>query len=98
MDLPDEISGDGCSGEYFDFGVREALGVADARAELTKYIGYPKCQDCGWKLGTEITDNCSCCNCSCCGKDTVERLEKHVAAFNRARELQAIIRGSTENS
>lgn len=49
------------------------------------YIGYPKCQDCGWKWGTKITDNCSC---------RPENLESEEArrlfkeGFDEARSLQ----------
>lgn len=63
------------------------MDVSDAESELSKYIGLPKCQDCGWKLGSDITDNCSCR-----GELTKEQLSKHETAFNRARELQAITR------
>lgn len=42
-----------------------------------KYVGLPKCQDCGWKLDTDITNSCLCSN-----------PEKHRAAIKEARELQ----------
>ena len=29
-------------------------------SELADYVGTPKCQDCGWKLDTGLTNNCSC--------------------------------------
>lgn len=48
-----------------------------------EYEGLPKCQDCGWKLGTAITDNCSCL-----GAMTPEREKLHIEAFQRARRLQ----------
>jgi hypothetical protein len=53
--------------------------------ELDKYVGIPKCPDCRWKLGTDITDNCSCM-----GELTPERAAKHKAAFEDARRLQEI--------
>ena len=53
--------------------------------ELAQYVGLPKCQDCGWKLGSEITNNCSCLG-SLLEDDAPEKYKK---AFDRARELQS---------
>jgi hypothetical protein len=58
--------------------------IKNARAELSQYIGKPMCQDCRWKLGTDITNHCSCMG------NNVDP-EKHRIAFNRARQLQRII-------
>lgn len=52
--------------------------------ELQQYVGMPRCQDCKWKLGTPITDNCFC-------QGTKVDHEKHEQAFNRARELQRLV-------
>lgn len=60
--------------------------------ELAQFVGIPKCMDCKWKLGTDITDNCGCC-----GEVTPEGQAKHDAAFNRARELQSIISQNQNN-
>lgn len=60
------------------------MTVDEAEKELRVYVGLPKCMDCGWKLGTDITNHCSC-------NSTNRDDEKHCAAFNRARELQKII-------
>lgn len=59
-----------------------------AKEELAQYVGLPKCQDCGWKLGTAITNNCHCR-----GDMTPGRLLKYNAAFYLARKLQAMARG-----
>lgn len=59
-----------------------------AEQELEKYVGLPMCQDCGWKLGTDITNNCGCRS----AMFSTDR-EKYNKAFLRARELQAIING-----
>jgi hypothetical protein len=64
----------------------------EARLELAKYSGYPCCQDCKWKLGTEITNNCICMFGP--GGRTPEQAARYEAAFDRARELQAIIGNS----
>lgn len=61
---------------------------AEAAKELEKYVGLPKCMDCGWRLGTDITNNCGCV---CIGSVTPERKALYDAAFKRARELQAIV-------
>ncbi len=65
--------------------------LASAEKELGMYIGKPKCMDCGWKLGTDITNYCSC--------NPSRDDQKHLDAFNRARELQAIVKhGKQERS
>jgi hypothetical protein len=64
----------------------------DPKEELSLYIGNPRCQGCGWKLGTDITDNCGCNgNMSVAKGNLEERLQKYLKAFKRARELQAIV-------
>ena len=65
--------------------------LSAAQRELSQYIGIPMCQDCKWKLGTDITNNCDCS-----GEMTPEQKGKHEAALKRARELQAIIAQLTE--
>lgn len=55
----------------------------DPHEELKQYVGFPKCQDCGWKLGSDITNHCSC---NTANRDD----EKHQKAFARARELQKL--------
>jgi hypothetical protein len=62
------------------------MTLTEAQEELAKFVGIPRCQDCKWKLGTAITNNCGCM-----GKMTPERLEKYYQALNRARELQNFI-------
>lgn len=62
----------------------------EAQKELDVYVGIPMCQDCGWRLNTDITDNCSCS-----GPHTPEKQVMHEKAFNRARELQKMIYGQT---
>jgi hypothetical protein len=51
--------------------------------ELSKYVGTPKCVDCGWKLGSDITNNCWCR-----GKEVDQ--EKYQKAFDRARQSQKV--------
>jgi len=55
----------------------------ELEAELALYIGIPKCQDCGWKLGTAITDNCGCR-----GRAFKIDHDLYKAGFKKARELQ----------
>jgi hypothetical protein len=62
------------------------MTAQEIKDELARYVGLPKCQDCGWKLGTEITNNCHCRRPFAPGQ--IERYER---AFNRARELQEMI-------
>ena len=52
--------------------------------ELSKYVGMPRCMDCKWALGSDITDNCGCVGN---GADH----EKHKKAFDRARQLQGML-------
>jgi hypothetical protein len=66
------------------------MTIDEVKKELETYIGTPKCMDCKWKLGTDITDYCSCNSKS---RDD----EKHTAAFNRARELQAFISANSQD-
>lgn len=66
------------------------ITVAEAEKELGRFVGTPKCMDCGWKLGTDITNHCSC---NSANRDD----EKHTAAFNRARELQKFIRDNPKD-
>ena len=66
---------------------RAAPLFASAEDELAQYVGVPKCMDCKWKLGSDITNNCGCVGV---GADYA----KYTAAFNRARELQAIVRAN----
>ena len=56
--------------------------------ELAIYVGFPKCMDCKWKLGTDITNHCSC--------NPNRDDKKHMAAFNRARELQSILSANSQ--
>ena len=60
------------------------MTLEEATTELATYVGLPKCQDCQWKLGSAITDHCSC---NPEGQDD----KKHAAAFARARELQMFV-------
>jgi hypothetical protein len=60
---------------------------ASAEDELAQYVGTPKCMDCKWKLGSDITNNCGCVRA---GAD----FAKYNVAFNRARELQAIVKAN----
>lgn len=66
------------------------MNLLDIEQELAKYVGLPKCQDCGWKLGTDITNNCACR-----GSLTPEQMHKYTVAFNCARQLQAMLRNGT---
>lgn len=66
------------------------MSQASLREELAQYRGAPQCMDCKWKLGTDITDNCSCR-----GNLTDDQKAKHTAAFNRARELQTLLEPQT---
>lgn len=57
----------------------------DALAEWHRYHGTPKCQDCGWKLGSMLTDNCSCL-----GPHSPEQAALYQIAYDYARKLQAL--------
>lgn len=63
---------------------QEDTPPCEREKELSKYVGTPKCVDCGWKLGSDITNNCWCR-----GKD-VDR-EKYQKAFDRARQIQKML-------
>ena len=65
------------------------MNKQEAEEELKKYCGTPKCMDCKWKLGSDITKNCGC------NGDRADK-EKFDKAFNRARELQRIVRKGDE--
>lgn len=60
------------------------MSEQELKQELSQYCGLPKCQDCGWKLGTDITD---CCACMGSKRDDC----KHQSAYNKARELQGLL-------
>lgn len=59
------------------------------RAEWNCYHGIPMCQDCKWKLGSMLTNNCACN-----GPRTVEQEALHEIGYKRARQLQALFGGS----
>jgi len=59
------------------------MTTPELEAELAQYVGLPKCQDCGWKWDTDITNNCHCR-----GEITPERQALYEKAFDRARFLQ----------
>ena len=59
------------------------MNEEEIKAELSIYTGWPRCMDCKWKLGTTITENCSCM-----GSKPGRNPETHVAALNRAQFLQ----------
>lgn len=65
----------------------------EAGKALEEFTGSPRCSDCGWKTGTDITDNCPC-HVAQNGpnKDSVDP-EKYKAAFQKARKLQKIYHG-----
>ncbi len=67
------------------------MDLAALREELARYRGTPQCMDCKWKLGTDITDNCSCR-----GNLTDAQKAKHTAVFTRARELQTLLEPQTQ--
>jgi hypothetical protein len=73
------------TGEHSVNLVRLFMDIKKAKKELEAYIGFPKCQDCGWRLGSEITETCAC------GGEKRYNPIRHKAAFDRARELQYII-------
>ena len=50
--------------------------------ELSKYLGNPMCQDCGWKLGSLITENCPCL-----GNIDDATMDKYGAGLKEARKL-----------
>lgn len=67
--------------------MKAKLEIDKAITELEKYQGVPRCVDCGWKYGTDITKYCSCIQ----SNNTPERKAKWLKALSRARELQAIV-------
>ena len=58
--------------------------------ELAKYVGTPKCMDCKWKLGSDITDNCGCTG-------GAADHEKYKKAFDRARYLQGVLAANAQD-
>lgn len=66
------------------------MTIAEAQQKLEKYVGLPKCQDCGWKLGTDITNYCACTGRQNEGITGARIL--HEIALEHAIELRDFIR------
>ena len=56
----------------------------ELKVELEQYVGLPKCIDCGWKLGTDITNHCPC-------NGEHAQHHKYIKAITRAKFLQDIL-------
>ena len=87
--IPDEtvqagsypVTGLLCSEAFKPSETMDSDSTSPPQSSLTHWIGSPMCIDCKWKLGTEITNNCSCT-----GRGDFKKYEE---AIKIARSLQA---------